>query len=239
MSDSRNLMSGSVWCDGGTEHWWSSSPIVTAYSGKTKVQPTNLIYTRLVYRIEYLATNEKKQVRLLHCVPFNRGVANRQTRRTVNPFPSGVVGSAPTSPTNLCRYSIMVIMSPCQGLDVGSIPITCSRPTRQIGNLRGRKPMKYSNLPSIENSLKYARSGATHTKIKDPRMIFGISTQPTQSASVMGQSLLSLRQESRRTRDGNAQKSEKPTRQCEAIRFPYDSGMPNAVAGNLPLVLAG
>ena len=51
----------------------------------------------------------------------------------------------------------------------------------------------YHNSPIIENSLKYARSGATHTKIKDPRMFFGISTQPTQSASVMGQSLLSLR----------------------------------------------
>ena len=117
-------------------------------------------------------------------------------------------------------------------MHTGSSPVCCTRPTRQIGNLRGRKPL-YSSLPTIENSLKYARAGATHIKIKVPRMFFGIRTQPTQSASVMGQSLLSLRQESLRTRDGNAQKSGKPTRQCEAIRCSCDKEMPNAVAGNL------
>ena len=44
------------------------------------------------------------RVRLPPCVPYGQ-VANRQTRRTVNPFPSGVVGSTPTLPTKSIGHS--------------------------------------------------------------------------------------------------------------------------------------
>ena len=48
-----------------------SVPYLERPLGKTL--SVNLIYTRLVYRIKYLATNEKRLVRLQYCVPASVG----------------------------------------------------------------------------------------------------------------------------------------------------------------------
>ena len=61
------------------------------YIGVVTSLRRNNQHTRLVYRIEYLATNEKRLVRLQHCVPY----AELAQLGEHNPYKFGVSGSRP------------------------------------------------------------------------------------------------------------------------------------------------
>ncbi len=52
----------------------------------------------------------------------NGRIANRQTRRTVTPFPSGTVGSAPTSPTKKNEAIASFFFYPNRRLGISSAP---------------------------------------------------------------------------------------------------------------------
>lgn len=90
-----------------------------------------LSYDIIKARDEQLATLEVTRQKTQPCRQGQ--VANRQTRRAVNPFPSGVVGSTPTLPTKKKLKKVLTNDQRCgiinpSGREISMLPATNQKP---------------------------------------------------------------------------------------------------------------